>query len=357
MKTAEEDHQNNFDLIRLVAALQVVYAHSTQWLGAPWPGALWPTVPLLSGVPIFFIVSGFLITGSLMRHPSLLAYFRNRALRIYPALLVNLLGISLMLATTGGLDPSRFWGWLGTTLLVGSDQLSLSILGYTVFQSGGFYPVFPSGVLWTLPIELSFYLVAPLVISLSGRFRGAAVLGALGLSLAYLAITSSNSAWPLHLPSYLWIFMIGAAARVYWPVIRSGLEGRAVFWTAAYLVAGFALQTGDYVYQYQEFAWQTAPLTTLMACAVLSCAFTARRLSARLLRSVDLSFGLYLWHMPVMWTFVGIGYFGGRAALISLLIALIIAAISWQVVERPALALRGRMTFRHAHSYSPDALN
>ena len=76
---------NNFDLLRLGAALQVALEHAAFHLEVQegW----WGRVSLLMpGVPIFFFISGFLISRSYESNSRLDEYFRNRGLRIYPAL-------------------------------------------------------------------------------------------------------------------------------------------------------------------------------------------------------------------------------------------------------------------------------
>ena len=83
---------NNFDLIRLFAALTVALSHLAQHgiitnpAGVRVAEAIWELVP---GVPIFFIVSGFLITNSWLNQPSWRPYLTARALRIFPALFVS----------------------------------------------------------------------------------------------------------------------------------------------------------------------------------------------------------------------------------------------------------------------------
>ena len=81
---------NNFDLIRLLAALQVLIWHGAVHLDVfDKIYGLLNVLFQLPGVPIFFTISGFLITHSLERSNfQLKKYFQNRALRIYPALWV-----------------------------------------------------------------------------------------------------------------------------------------------------------------------------------------------------------------------------------------------------------------------------
>lgn len=86
---------NNFDLIRLVAACAVIVSHVFQVVGY---GGIDPLTPYLRGlslgavaVIVFFAVSGFFVTQSFARHPSVLRFLAARMLRIFPALAVVLL--------------------------------------------------------------------------------------------------------------------------------------------------------------------------------------------------------------------------------------------------------------------------
>ena len=80
---------NNFDLLRLLAAAQVIYLHSVFFLDRDERGFL-PLVDFVAsvfpGVPIFFVISGFLVSQSYERSHGIRDYARKRALRIFPAL-------------------------------------------------------------------------------------------------------------------------------------------------------------------------------------------------------------------------------------------------------------------------------
>jgi len=85
--------QNNFDLIRLVAALQVVLFHGLERLGLAGAihSVIGRAVSRFPGVPIFFVVSGLQVSLSFGRSPLGAECFRNRALWILPALWACLL--------------------------------------------------------------------------------------------------------------------------------------------------------------------------------------------------------------------------------------------------------------------------
>lgn len=340
--------ENNFDLIRLFAAAQVVWIHSVAHLGFPiGPTWLYALLNLFPGVAVFFVVSGFLITGSVQRQDfSIRAYFASRALRIYPALWVNILGLIALVYWVGQFngDMRSFWLWAATFFATGNDYLANFWPQVDPFIHQGFYTNLPpSGVLWTIPIEISFYFLAPLIVGLwvHRRFIGVSLF-AWGMVSMYVFMTTELYGYPDQIMKYLWIFLLGAAMRIYWAKIRPLLEGRAAYWTLAYLTVGmaaFSFHGTEYLY------WNRTALsvfqTILLACAVISIAHTAP-IARKLLQGNDLSYGLYLWHMPVIWTFVGFGLRGVGASACAWLIAGILAVLSWLLVEKPAMTLKGR---------------
>jgi peptidoglycan/LPS O-acetylase OafA/YrhL len=91
---------NNFDLIRLGAALQVAITHSMFHLGVSG-GSFIRFITLFPGVPIFFFISGFLISRSFEQNSSVAEYARNRVLRIYPGLVTCFVVSLASVALTG----------------------------------------------------------------------------------------------------------------------------------------------------------------------------------------------------------------------------------------------------------------
>ena len=85
---------NNFNLIRLLAALAVIFSHSVAVLGLPSSREFFFDHLGLSlaemAVDVFFVTSGFLVTGSLVNRGDVVAFLWARALRIYPAIWVML---------------------------------------------------------------------------------------------------------------------------------------------------------------------------------------------------------------------------------------------------------------------------
>lgn len=135
------------------------------------------------------------------------------------------------------------------------------------------------------------------------------------------------------------MFMVGHIARVYSVQIRRFTDGRVLQWRTVYIVlaaVGLAIQgaTGA------ELSGSALPIILFVPLAAvgLAAAYT-RPTAASILRGSDLSYGLYLVHMPVIGTWL---YLSGPstpwAIATCLLIALGIAAVSWFTVEQRSLA-------------------
>ena len=88
--------QNNFDAIRMLAALLVIYGHSYPLLGVAGPGWLGSSVQTV-GVKIFFCISGFLIAKSWFGDGNVERYLLKRSLRIFPGLFLNVLVVCLII--------------------------------------------------------------------------------------------------------------------------------------------------------------------------------------------------------------------------------------------------------------------
>jgi peptidoglycan/LPS O-acetylase OafA/YrhL len=355
------DHNNNFDLIRLLAALQVVQYHATGALQIPVPEPLAFVFAQFPGVPVFFVVSGFLVTRSyLYGSGGVAAYFARRALRIYPALWVSTSLIVLALAATGSLANNmvgpKLGAWLATSFSMGSEIVGNFLVG-KITQPGGFYPSYPSGVTWTLIVELSFYVFLPVI--LLGKFTDKRLAW---MSLAFWAVTSLLvSRYYIHLDTVapegtltkllsvnlfvdLWEFLLGAACSIYWERVRHCFERRFLWWLAIYLFAALLLKAflGVNGLNTHKGTPLMPLMTALMACVVISFAFTWRN-AASVLGGNDFSYGIYLYHLPIIVTLTLMGVTGHQSIwLIVLGTTFTLAAMSWYLVERPSLQLKAR---------------
>lgn len=344
---------NNLDLLRLLAASQVVAHHSLSYLKlfntSALVDALGYLMLLVPGVPVFFFVSGFLISKSYESSATLWQYSRNRALRIYPALivctLVSVAGVfALGYLPRSTMSPVTFIVWLIT-------QMS-----FVQFFNPDFMRDFGVGVLngslWTITVELQFYVLVPILYWLQGDRRSrrsiVTVLTLIAISLAANAFlwhldpdNNRSTAVKLLNVSYLpwfYMFLLGVLAQRYFVELHRVLAGRGVVMAAAYLIPAAAAR---------HFAgWPTSNdvhplLFILLAAAVFSVAFTAPTLSERLLRRNDMSYGVYLYHMPCINAFLYLGWSGSVAAVpLIFVLSFTLAALSWRLVEQPCLAMK-----------------
>ncbi|MEZ4589036.1 MAG: acyltransferase [Gemmatimonadales bacterium] len=345
-----EGHRNNFDLLRLAAALQVVVLHGYRHLELGTeglPGLIHQVLGYFPGVPIFFVISGFLIAGSWERSPDLKRYGRSRLLRIYPALwvaFVAALAIAIFWGAIGAasLWSPRFWAW------------TVAQLSFVQFYNPPFLRDFGVGVingsLWTIPVELAFYLAIPIlyrtVVDRESRRGDAWLIGLAGASFLTYAIWLGGDhdglgfgakLLSVSLVPHFHMFALGMMLHRRRELVTRWLEGRALAWGALFLVTmiGFDL-TGLGVGAGRPLVLLAQRL--LLAAFTISAALTGRGLARRALRGADPSYGVYLYHMLVINVLVQAGMVGSfRYLAFALVAATALGTLSWFVVEAPAL--------------------
>lgn len=150
--------RNSLDLLRLMAAILVLYSHQYALSGLPEPSFFGWNSFGGAGVTIFFFLSGMLVWTSWERDSNCRRFFLRRSLRIFPALWVVvlvsifLLGPLLSMLPVGAYfaEPGT-WRYLSTALLVTRNALP------GVFSDNP-YPGVVNGSLWTLPVEFLCYI-------------------------------------------------------------------------------------------------------------------------------------------------------------------------------------------------------
>lgn len=351
---------NNFDLIRLFAALQVALFHSYEHMHFPSTvlNRCIYALRFFPGVPIFFFISGFLIYASYDRAPVLKNYFRNRFLRLYPGLWVCILVMIVLLSATGYITAGnmlsgQFAAW------VAAQATFLQF--YTPPMLRRFGVGNPNGALWTLSVEVGFYLFVPVLFWL---FRTAKLSRNAWLFI-WIAISIACNIWyqpykHLHERSemvkllgvnvmpYLFYFLLGSLVCENWERLRRWYEAKGLLWLLVYVA--YCLVYSVWLQRYRMSYWVSGYqfiAVLLLVQAVVSQAFTARHLSGRLLGSNDISYGVYIYHMPIVNLLIALGYAGNNSAcFIALGATLLLGVLSWRWIERPALATK-RSTMRH----------
>lgn len=336
------DSQNNFDLIRLFAALEVVLEHTLLTFDGE---SVWTRMlNILPGVPIFFFVSGFLIVQSwrnvAARQPR--QFFVNRALRIYPALYVNLVLTVVMLIATGFVSRHDISLELWSTWLLAHGSL-LQFANPEFLRGFGTGAINPS--LWSISVELQFYLLTPVVswwIAKGSVVRAAGLVLLAGLNILNYGNTHATAVSQLFQVSFApWLFMFAVGAYfAHDGVLRERIaQLRLVALLVVYgLVCLLCAWAG------LKFGNSMSPvLFCVLAAVVFKVAVSAPRLSDRLLRGNDISYGIYIYHLPLINLFLYQGWQRFAAAIPA--VAIILGWLSWRLIEEPMLA-RKRITLR-----------
>ena len=307
---------------------------------------------LFLGVPLFFLVSGFLITDSYLNSRNLKEYFIKRALRIYPALFINILVLELAMyvgKNFNGISLFRYVEYFILYVITACLDLADIIIG-APYNFDGFFSSYPSGVLWTLSVELSFYILLPFFLCIKKAvIRNLLLVFLFFASIMIPAIADENfySASNLNkllelicLP-FLWIFIIGMIVRLYWLDIKKYLDGYGLFYILFYLIFCFAtiefgIGLGDYK---RGLEISTVFQIFLLALAMFSMAFSYTNF--KIDRNTDLSYSVYLYHMLVVQILISLGFSGSLwLYLIVVAVTFAIACVSWNFIEKPVLKLK-----------------
>jgi len=335
----------SLDGLRALSILLVVVHHMVDTAAAP--RFVRPVTSAIDagalGVRVFFVISGFLITGILARELqrtgtlSLRNFYLRRTLRIFPASYVFLMVLAL-LAFMGVVAVSR------TELL--------AAFTYTInFWRG--HPAWDVGHLWSLAVEEQFYLLWPATLLLLGMRRGAVLAAALIVIVPPLRLAEILGfdwfAREVTMPfvSYADWLAAGAVLTLAGPRLAQWARYRAVrqsgWWTLFLVASGLAAWTAFGHWRLREL---TAVWTAIAVALLIdqltneSRTFAARLLAVRPLVWIGrISYSLYLWQE----------LFLDRASTawwtrfpVNVVLAFVAAALSYYFVEQPVLAWRDR---------------
>ncbi len=332
MATAHRLAANRFDLIRLALASAVFAYHAIVLSAlAPMSGLeqAWGHVAEMS-IQGFFIVSGALVAGSLARSASLGDYAGKRLRRLYPAYAAVILVPALISLLIGG-PVQQVAAYVGANLVF-LNFLSPDLPG--LFADNRFTEV--NGALWTLKIEVMFYLCLP---AIGWALRK---LGRAGW-LVLLALYAAGEAWrhlvPLladqdlapvlarQLPGQLAFFASGIGLWQVWDLARN----RPLRFGAA----GLALALISTLHPWLE------PLRAAGLAGIIAGIAFLPGPALNAARFGDISYGVYITHFPILQAMVMAGVFAtlGHVGGFALSVALVVTAsfVLWHLVERPAL--------------------
>ncbi|MDR2280401.1 MAG: acyltransferase, partial [Gordonia sp. (in: high G+C Gram-positive bacteria)] len=345
----ESSYLPGLDGIRAVAVTVVLLYH----LQVPGFGGG------LLGVGVFFTLSGYLITSLLIStHQrtgglNLKTFWLRRARRLLPAVVLVLIAT---LVTTALVIPDKLGAYAGQAL----SALFYVNNWHTILSDTSYFERFggpsPLSHMWSLSIEEQFYILWPLLLGLFYlvlRKRWLVSLVTLGLALGsfYLLTTLAEAGFD-NTRAYegtdtrAGALLMGAALAFWWPARartvthnqRCALDVAGIAGLAG--IVYLCMSTGDN--SLELYDWGIAVLTVatmgVLMAAVTPSTLVATVLSMQPFRWIgERSYGIYLWHMPLVAFLPGI-IRGGSPLISSIVVViatLVIASLSWRYVEDP----------------------
>lgn len=337
---------NNFDILRFLAASAVIASHNFALFGLNEPLIYNYSTFGGIGVNIFFIISGFLITKSWKEKPQIGIFLKKRILRIFPALSISIFFSSFVigpLVTT--LKFQEFVKQIGKEYFtnVGSWDFTETVLIH--FNLPGVFLENPipnsiNGALWTLPIEFALYVVI-CITGFSGLINKRQFFSAITISfiiINWLAVFDvgfqnyemirSILIFGIRLPIY---FFIGSIMYLYSEKVLLDIK-IAIF--AFILFVSFL--NSPYV---TFIAYFTIPYI------VIYFAFKGPMILRNFGKYGDFSYGMYIYAWPIQQTLVYI--LADKISFTEFFIAvfiitLLFAFISWHLIEKSALNLKNK---------------
>jgi peptidoglycan/LPS O-acetylase OafA/YrhL len=337
---SKEAHRLDIDGLRAVAVLLVILFHTGT---ATFSGGF-------VGVDIFFVISGYLITGIIARELSqgsfsLGKFYERRVRRILPALLAVLFICSI----------ACYFLFLPQDLVHFADSLFAALFSYSNIyfwtQAGYFKPEYAKALLhtWSLGVEEQFYLFLPLSLLLF-RKRLAVIpwvilcLTVVSFSISEWLVLKHEADTAFYMPaSRAWELFLGsllAFGLIRLPENRFARDALAVL---GMLLIAFAV----FFYRPQTpFPGASALLPCVGTVLLLGTGAGGSTLCARLLSLPPLvfvgliSYSVYLWHWPLI-TFAKIGGIPGITnkgflqKIVILLVSLLFGWLSWRFIELP----------------------
>ncbi|GAA5123436.1 acyltransferase [Alloalcanivorax gelatiniphagus] len=318
---------NNFDVLRLLAAWSVLVSHSFALVGREEPLHQFGTTLGNVGVLIFFAVSGLLIRRSWEYDPSPRDFWVKRALRLLPALATVALVTALVLGplVTSRSLSSYFSSWETWIYPVRVTLLYTFGAPLPGVYEDNLYPGV-NGPLWSLPVEVFAYFCL-FLLGMSGLLARRWLVTTLAVaSLAWAAWWVPHTSDAVGSIYVLSAFAVGAAA-------YSWRDRIVLAWPVALVLLALCVLTGLGPEPLRVVTWT-------VAAVYLSYwfAYAVPPVGRSLVRWGDASYGVYIWAFPIQQALVQWGIDDPWLVLvIATPVVWLLAIASWRLIERPAL--------------------
>jgi peptidoglycan/LPS O-acetylase OafA/YrhL len=208
-----------------------------------------------------------------------------------------------------------------------------------------------NGSLWTITVELQFYILIPLLYFAVSRWTRQVnnfllvliILVFIVVNQHYLLAVSQGETmhtvlFAVSFAPWLYMFLMGVLIQQNFQRLRFLFEGRLFAWLSLYVSSGLMMHYG---FNFTVGGNFSNPVSVvLLSGVVIAFAFSFRR-AGEILRGQDLSYGLYLYHMPVLNVLAELQILGSIITMvIGFGMTLLLALFSWNVIEKNALKLK-----------------
>ncbi|MCG9880441.1 MAG: acyltransferase [Bacteroidia bacterium] len=329
--------KNNFDFLRFAFALIVVLSHTVDLSLAPSIQFLKPYLDTHVSVTGFFVISGCLISASYIRSSSLRSYLEKRARRLLPAyILIVVLAVVIFsgfstLSLTNYFTSKQLYSYLLSNLFF-LNFIQPCLPG--VFEANNLCAV--NGALWTIKVEVGFYLVLPVIIWGLNRTKKKwlflAILYLFGLGyyygISYLSHVMPHKQGLLYtlknqLPGYLTYFSAGILLFQYLDFVKKNIT----------LLSTIALPVFVIEYMYGLEVFLPLAMTILIAAIAFGFSFLNN-----FGKYGDVSYGIYIFHFPFIQALISLGFFNRFEPMLVLvmlvLFVLLLGFLSWHLLEK-----------------------
>ncbi|MFZ6658206.1 acyltransferase family protein [Undibacterium sp. TJN19] len=335
---------NNLNLIRIIAALAVLAGHGFALLGQsePW-GELTGMTPGSIAVDVFFILSGLLVTASLVSRKNPLEYICARGLRIFPALVVMLvltvfvLGMyftSLPVTTYLSAPQTSTYFFRCASLL---DDVAYTLPGVFVHNP---YPHAVNGSLWTLTHEVKMYIL--LLVFWCGIDRLFALESRRVRAFRFLIMSVAVLAGILFFTRHFLVGEVNQFAKLpflFFSGASAYLFKEKLFLSSRFFYALLGLMVVSVILGKQVFF-----IVYFLGIAYLAIylAYAPAGVVRKYNGVGDYSYGVYIYAFPVQQSIAAL--FPGMAVFAMIMLSgvftLMLAVLSWHLIEKPALAVK-----------------
>jgi len=333
-----KDKNNNCNLLRVIAALFVIISHSILFLSQS-ANFSHSNVNILYklgfiGVNIFFILSGYLVSNSLINSQNLITYLANRFLRMWPGLVVNSLIIVFIIDITyNGFTNSFLFesslNYLYSVLLL----INPSYHGIPGVFNQHIYPEI-NGALWTISYECIMYCILAImaILGILTPSKSAKVfcIGYLLFNVLVLNI------YKYHLPNTVYeflrftiLFNIGICFQLF----QNKIKINSLVFMIAFAITCYLFSTG---------ATSSVLFDISLGYSIFWLGFVPKWLLFYN-KFGDYSYGLYIYGWPIGQALSSFIHTPFWLAVCTMLLSFCFAIVSWKLVESPALSLKNKV--------------